>query len=307
MADINTLAFHIVSEIAEGTVKVKEDANKWCQESLANYQELFVKDEEAKEETINTDKRLPNFSYKVLDKLEECRAIGKKKSDNFKYTTLPIGRISSWFYLSPFDIASWASNFKTILTSDNPSTEDIAWALGNTFSKRLDYDVNLDDLGKDLIVRLGKKGRPMQGGVSKHVYAVYCILKNITPKIPELNNLLMAHRMDSERIISSINVLNNTSEEFSGLIGETVLLELPYRIRYGMGRVGIELLMLPGIGAKTVQAIFKRRIRTCKELVAAHAMGQSVLANNKWLKVKDVAEEIARIGYVAYLKKDKRK
>jgi len=296
IADADSLAFHLVSEIAEGNVETYEDAVRWYVRSLAFHQKLFDKGSMQWDspDALVTD---------VLDRLLRCGAL--KIDTQKRMSPTAIGKVASWFYFSPFDIASWVDNFKTILKG-KPSSADIAWAVGNTASARKDYPVKLDRVTAKMNREFTNKWGLIRGGAEKHIFAVYCILTDSDPKRADLSALITGYRIDSERTAQAIEVLGTFGNYFNHLNAENVILELPYRIRYGCGEKGLELLMLPGVGRKTVkQLMTNRHIFSCKELVAAQELGHQVFPAAKWGKLQAAAKEIARIGHIAYIKKSK--
>lgn len=296
IADLNALAFHLVSEIAEGNVKTSKEALRWYVRSLANHQKLF----ENHSVSWDTPEELVTD---VIERLIKCGALRKDVSETL-YPT-PIGRVASWFYFSPFDTASWVDNFKKVLGNKKPSNADIAWAVGNTFSARQDYPVKLNGSAEKMHDTFSDRWEMVEGA-EKHTFAVYCLLTDTNPKRQDLNGLIAGYRIDSERMAQAIELLGTIGNYFDKAEAENVILELPYRIRYGCGDRGLELLMLPGVGRKTAKQLMgNRRIYSCKELVSAQELGHKVFTDTKWDKLKNAAKEIARIGHIAYIKKIK--
>jgi replicative superfamily II helicase len=278
--------FHIISEIAEKNISTIEDALKWYLRSLLHHQSIFESEDVAK-----------NFILTTLDELEKYGAI--KRSVN-GYVTTKIGLVASWYYLSPYDVVGWASNFKSIMSEDFRS-EDIAWALANIDSCLSDYSTKIFDINYSKFeIYLQGKGRLLNGGVGKKAFAYFCILKNMTVEQREMYSIVAGTKMDMERISSAIKTLGNASKMFEDCPNKHLVLELPYRLRYGLDNV--ELVLIPGVGSVTAKKMMGRRIFTCKELLMAQEMGQKVLTDEKWVKVKDVVKQIANIGYINYLK-----
>jgi len=283
--------FHIISEIAEKNIASIEDALKWYLRSLLHHQSIFESDEIAK-----------RFVTSTFDELEKYGAI-KKSVDG--YSATKIGLVASWYYLSPYDVVGWANNFKSIMAEEFKS-EDIAWALANIDSCLSDYSTKIADIKYyNFETYLQGKGRMLNGGVGKKAFAYYCILKNLPIEQRELYSIMAGTRMDMERISSAIKTLGKTSKIFEGCSNKHLLLELPYRLRYGIDNV--ELVMIPGVGTVIAKKMMGRRIFTCKELLMAQEMGQKVLTDDKWHKVKDVVKQIANIGYLNYLKYEDQK
>jgi len=296
IATVPSLAFHIVSEIAEGTVYDYKTAYNWYQRSLAHHQNLFLI---SKLDWSSAE----NLIEDVLNRLVGCGAVRKDlTTGDLKVSA--IGRVASWFYFNPFDVSDWANNFKKILAYNKPTLADIAWALGNTATAKEDYGLKrLPDTIKKIEYDLTDNQVSMSDSVRKHVLSIYYLLSGKDAEIVELRNTMSVYRMDGARIGQALPLLGNIGRYFKGLPSEDLLLEIPYRLQYGMGNRGMELLVLPGVGVKTAkQLMYNRKIYSCKELVAAQEMGHKVFTDNKWEKLAPVAKEISRIGHIQYLK-----
>jgi hypothetical protein len=291
ISDEDAVAFHLVSEIAEGNVTNPAEACEWFRRSLAHHQQLLGETEEGVEELILT----------VLKRLYDCGAIAKTKDDKKIFATI-IGKVASWYYFSPFDVADWTSNFRQIMSEDrSPNPEAIAWAVGHTSTNIKEYQKDPVGAEAQYVARVGKG---IRGGATRHCYAIYCLLTGATPETPEHNTIVGRYRMDGDRFSTAIQALQTIGKYFDQVIHDHVIYELPYRMKYGVDR-GIELVMLPGVGGRTAEQIMSRRVYTCRELVAAQQTGLPILTAAKWEKVRHVAEEIARVGHVQYLKRIK--
>jgi helicase len=113
------LAFHLVSEIHHGDVQTTEDVHKWYKRSLAYFQN------KALEETVVDG---------TLDLLKKCGAIAE---ENGNWSARPIGKVSSMFYFSPFDVSDLYFNFKSLFEQNNEDNDYLlSMALGNIDSQR---------------------------------------------------------------------------------------------------------------------------------------------------------------------------
>jgi len=299
IADKNTLAFHIVSEIAEGSVKNITMGIKWFCRSLAHFQGILEKGTPAlTSEDIISD---------VFKKLVNCGAIIQGTDGNYSATA--IGKISSWFYITPFDVADWKTNFQTILSADKkPNDEAIAWALGHTNTAVNEYSLSpVPSFVSSIVLNLNKMGRNVVGGADKHISAMYSLLTGRESGIPEIDMLAGRYRMDSERTAQAIQMLHTVGRYFDGSNHEYMIYELPLRLSYGMSDACMELLVIPSIGAKTAKQIMGRNVRTAKELMAAQTMGTKVLTDKKWEQVKKDVEQVALLGHIEYLKRKSRR
>lgn len=289
--NMGALAFHLVAEIAAGTVKTLGHALLWYNRSLAHHQGIM-------EENTTSQELLQD----VLSALLRCGAI--KQNMEGQYITTTLGTIASWFYFSPFDVADWCANFKRIMSGAPITNETLAWALTYTASNKTDYpQKEMSPLSQRIINTCLSAGLPFGDTmVLRHTTAMYHILSGTDAESGEIAVLMSRYRADNERVVQAIQLLGSMGGYFTGLPGEYVQYELPTRVRYGMGDVGMELLLLPGIGPVGAKQIIARGIRTCKELVASHYMGNKILSDTKWAAVQAQATEIARIGHINYIK-----
>jgi len=120
------LAFHLVSEIHHGTVSTTDDVHAWYKRSLAYFQNKSL-DETVVDQTLNL--------------LKKCSAVWEEKGEEDgedKWTCRPIGKVSSMFYFSPFDVSDLYFNFKNLF-EDKKEDNDyfIATALGNIDGQRM--------------------------------------------------------------------------------------------------------------------------------------------------------------------------
>lgn len=289
--DIDILGFHLVSEISEKTVKNGIDALGWFKRTLAYHQQLFA-DADAQDQ----------FIIKTMDKLSLCGAIKEDPHNPKNCVTTPIGDISSWFYFSPFDVASWKRNFEKVLQSRNPTNTQIAWALGATAKTANDYPIKFEG-SVDLASEINGYGLKVACGQLKHVYALKMLLNDSKPTNKDFYSLMAQYRMDMQRLMSAIQLLGIRGRYFQDLPGEDLIMEIGDRVRYGISGKGFELVLLPGIGKVLAHSIMGRNIFTCKDFVGACAAGQAPVTEGVLKKALPVAKEIARIGYKEFMKR----
>ena len=138
------LAFHLVSEIHHGTVSTTDDVHDWYKRSLAYFQNKSL-DETVVDQTLAL--------------LKKCSAVWEEDG---KWTCRPIGKVSSMFYFSPFDVSDLYFNFKNLF-EDNKEDNDyfISTALGNIDGQRMNIVSRLE---KDEMSLYANKVRTMMPG-----------------------------------------------------------------------------------------------------------------------------------------------
>jgi len=289
IANTDAVAFHMISEITERAVYDVSTACAWFSRTLSHHQHLFGETDDVQD-----------LIKDVLRALLQCGAI-KAGPDGKSVSATPIGKIASWFYFNPFDVASWAKNFRDITIGDTaPSIEDIAWALGYTATNKKTYATSNPD--HELTYYLDNLRRPISGGADRSCFTLFCMLTNKIPRNGEYIGMMSGYRIDGDRICAAIGALHNMGDYFSEAKHVNVFYELPYRLKHGLDK-GLELVMLPSIGKKTAEQIMSRRVFSCKDLVAAQNSLMPILSAAKWEKVKYAATQIALVGPIEYLKR----
>jgi hypothetical protein len=198
------------------------------------------------------------------------------------------------------------SNFKYALKDSQPTKAVLAWALANIPSIRNDFP--LKDINREMCYNTFKKDLPGDLRITpvceKYALAYYSMLIGRDPKMPELYGMVSTCRMDMERKLSAIHVLNSLSGSFTNLPGFNKFLELPYLLKYGISSTAVELVMLPGIGTENAKKLVNvHKIYTARDLIASVRMGRKPLPQSLLEKVIPVAEDIANLGKSVWLKK----
>lgn len=138
------LAFHLVSEIHHGNISTTDDVHEWYKRSLAHFQNKSL-DETVVDQTLTL--------------LKKCGAIWEEDG---VWTCKPIGKVSSMFYFSPFDVSDLYFNFKNLF-EDNKEDNDyfVSTALGNIDVQRMNIVSRLE---KDEMSLYANKVRTMMPG-----------------------------------------------------------------------------------------------------------------------------------------------
>lgn len=284
------LAFHLVSEIAEGAVKTKAQALEWFKRSLCWFQNIF-----------GTPEKTEAFMEQVLAELLKCRAIDQVKG---RYKATAIGKVASWFYFSPFDVSDWASNLHRALHDKELNPTTLAWALANTHTARQDFgSPNLAESFNPLCKQLQGAGYFVCDSLGKQLVAYNHLLTGTEPQVKELNVVVGALRKDAPRTVAAIQALRAVGGMFRGAPHEAVVYELGPRLNYGMGDRCLELLCIPHIGRKTAEQLAGRGITTAKQLVAAQTYEVKAVTDTLWNRIKAEAMEVAQVGHLTYLKR----
>lgn len=262
------LAFHLVSEIHQETIKTKDDIHHWYCRSLAHFQANELDD------TIVDG---------VIDLLKKCGAVWEEDGI---YTVTSIGKIASLFYYSPFDVSDLKRNFTQLFT-DRKEDDDLytAVALGNIDTHRFGIvsRAERDDMGmfsNTLNMKFGK-GNIRESAI-KAAYVYHQLLTGVTN--PLFASMSRGLQFDFPR-------LNQVLQAIDGFTGGWNKMkwfrELQLRMNYGVKGPLLFLCELPNIGKVRANKLYKAGIKSLHDVVN----NPDVLRKSTGLK-KDKIEEI---------------
>lgn len=241
MNEEDTLAFHLTAEVAEGDVQTAQEAVSWHGRSLAAHQGKPIHQGRREGDAAPGGAK---GAGDVLDRLNRVGIFSRTKRG--KYEATPLGRVASWLYFSPFDIADWARNFRSLIERDQLYDDDhLAWALGavkTAYETHLPRDLERDMA--DMAFRLKDKGH-QQARMPAACLAFYGCLQAITFKT--MLGLQSGLRRDAPRVLQAIELIDN--HVLKGL-GREYIQALGPRIQYGCNWTEADLCRLPGVGGK---------------------------------------------------------
>lgn len=241
MNEVNTLAFHLVAEVAEGDVKDSKSAVKWYERSLAHLQGLVLPEEDQ----VVSAKR-------VMQDLRRCGVLACNEAGTYEATQL--GRVASTLYYSPFDVGDWASNFRWASENDKHYNDDVvAWALGNVRTAYIDTWLPKEHEGD-----MGNlEWRLAQTGVGRlncppAVLSFHGLLTGT--KYRGLKSHMRQLEFDGDRIMQAITQID---AKVLKTLGRTYCETLSLRLQYGCSWQEAELCQIPGVGAKRASALIE--------------------------------------------------
>ncbi len=252
MIDLNkessnkTLAFHIVSEIHHGSVKNKEDVQTWYSRTLASFQDTDLKDS-----IIET----------MIESLKKKGVV--KEDENGQYTLTPIGKISSMFYYSPYDVADLCKNFNNLFLKEKSHDDHLlSIALANIDSNRQMIvsaveAAEMDSYNNMLIAKKMIVDKP----VTKMGFCYYLLLNGTENKI--LSAQLRGLQFDFGRVkevIGAIDTMNSHWDKYEWLK------KLSVRIAYGVTNEQVDIVALTGIGKVKAEKLWKAGLKDLKTI-----------------------------------------
>lgn len=241
------LAFHLVNEIFQESIKDRDDVHYWYNRSLAKFQAHEFDD------TIVDG---------VIELLKKCGAIWEEDG---KFTVTTVGKVSSLFYYSPFDVSDLRRNFNNLF--DNHKEEDdyhLSLALGNVDTQRTGivsrvereemsrYATQIESLyGRGVIfepaIKAGFAYYLLMNGQSNNFFA--SMTRGLMFDFPRLNQVLMA--LDS----------------FGGKWGRRGWFnELQTRVTYGVKGPMAVLCQIPNVGKARATKLWAAGLRSIDDV-----------------------------------------
>lgn len=269
-----TLAFHLVSEIHHGEIKTIEDIHNWYERSLARFQAVDLDDS-------------------VVDKtLELLMQVGAIKEVDGIYEATSIGKVSSMFYYSPFDVSDLRRNFR-FLFMKNLENNDFAlsMALGNIDSIRMGFVTKneKEEMSDYLNIIKNNFGDVYLDSSVKGGYSYYCLLRGMDPG--PFNSLSRGLQLDFERTASVLNALDNMAAKWNK---KNYFKTVALRIAYGVRAELVNLCRIPNIGKARAERLFSAGFRNPQDLVGNFDKVKQVL-NMKDEKILEIIKSAGNI------------
>lgn len=284
MNDEDTLAFHLCAEVAEGDVQTAEEAVSWHARSLAAHQGHPIHQGRREGDAAPGGAK---GAGDVLDRLHRVGIFTRNKRG--KYEATPLGRVASWLYFSPFDIADWASNFRYLVEKDQIYDDDfIAWALGSVKTSYASYLPREHDRDMaDLSFRLKDKGL-QRARLPAACLALQGCLTGVTYKF--IVGMQRGLVRDLSRILQAIELID---KHVLQSLGRDYVKALSPRIQYGCTWTEAELCRLPGIGGKKATLLVREGLDSLRSVAeAGKAELQAILGKKTGIKAWRAAREL---------------
>lgn len=263
-----TLAFHLVSEIHQGNIQDKDDVHHWYKRSLAAFQSHDLEDD---------------VVDNTIEILKKCGAVWEEDG---KYTVTSVGKISSLFYFSPFDVSDLKRNFNLLF--DNGKENDDLWisvALGNTDTQRCGIVSRVE---REEMSRFAKQVSDAFGqGVIfepaiKAAFAYHLLMTGRSNN--HFAGIARGLQFDFQRLNQVLQAL----DAFTGKWGRKGWFhKLGLRVLYGVGGDLVYLCQIPQVGKARATKLWNAGIRSVEDVASNPDKVKACLG----LK-KDLIEEI---------------
>ncbi len=266
-----TLAFHLVSEIHHGQIKNIRDVHSWYEKSLAFFQYNDLDDS-------------------IVDKtIELLMKVGAIKEVEDQYEVTSVGKVSSMFYYSPFDVADLRRNFREFFASQNDSNDiALSLALGNIDSIRSGFVSRAEkDEMEDFCNTVYKiYGDRYLDSSLKGAYSYYCLLRGMN--LGPFNSLARGLQLDFERLISVLNALDTFAAKWNK---KYFFNNVALRIAYGVRSELVDFCKIPNIGKVRAEKLFSAGFRKPIDIIKNINVARKIL-NMKDEKIAEIVKSI---------------
>jgi len=270
-----TLAFHLVSEIHHGNVKTTQDVHDWYERSLAHYQANDLED------------TIIDSTLNMLCK----RGIIRKKDG--EYETSAVGKISSMFYYSPFDIADLLINFSFLFDMSLQKNEfAVTYSLGNIDTNFMNYisKAEAGEMGaySDEVKKVYRNAKDPS---IKAGYAYWLLINGMSS--PAFGSMARGYQFDYPRTNSVLNALDSMGAKWEQ---KQFFKDLQSRITYGVKSHLLPLCRIESIGKVRAQKLYAAGFKDA-DAVASDSDKVSRILNMK--NVEDVITSAKKLALVS--------
>jgi helicase len=243
------LSFHLVNEIYNKNIKNIDDVYSWYEDTLGDYQSKDI-DSLVLDSTINNLKN---------------RNIITEKNSNLKTTN--VGKISSIFYYSPFDVADFKNNLKLFYKVGIYDDYFLSFILANVDSNRCSVvskdEKNNISLYKSKIEKFfsfNKIKTYYNDSSLKYAYCYFNILNGMYDN--QFLNYFKSIQYDFPRTLEVLKSINSFDIK---LYDKNFFDNLKIRIQNGVPNHLVDLCRIPNIGRQRSKILYDNGIKSLVE------------------------------------------
>ena len=272
-----TLAFHLVAEIHHGNVSTTDDIHTWYRRSLAYFQ------------NIELDDQVVDNTLKLLN---NKRVIGQDENEN--WFCKPIGKVSSLFYFSPFDVSELYFNFRGLFDEGRENDDyALSLALGNidTFKNGIVSRLEKDEMSLYANrVRQNVKGFYNDASLK----ASFCYYNLLTGSSSQACAAIQRNiQFDFARVSQVLQALDS----FTGQFGQKGFFKnLEGRIVTGVPSHLVDFCQLPNVGKVRARKLYEHGIKTLDDLLKKDVSEVKKILNMKKENIDEIIKEARRIS-----------
>ena len=274
------LAFHLVSEIHHSDVETTDDVHAWYKRSLAYFQN------KALDQTVVD---------KTLELLRKCGAIYQEDD---KWKCCAIGKVSSMFYFSPFDVSDLYFNFKNLF-SGNKEDDDysLSMALANIDSQRMNIVSRIEKEEMSMYaskVRIMFAGQYFNDASLKAGYCYFNLLNGVNSQACSATQRNL--QFDFNRLSQVLQALDSFGGNW-GMDGFFKTLE--GRIVNGVPPHLVDICRLPNIGRVRATKLYDAGFKTVEAIADMDFEKFKKIANMKGDSAKQVMDDAKNFALIS--------
>jgi|694.fasta_scaffold01707_22 helicase len=273
------LAFHLVSEIHHEYIGNIEEIKIWYERSLAYFQNR----------NLNS-----TYLNELLEELIKKEIIYEEDG---KFVASSIGKISSIFYFSPFDVADLRKNFYFLFLKKNQENDiHLACALSKIDSNRINI-VNSSEkkemqmFDQKLQRELKDDYKYLTEGVKKSVYCYHNLLNGYNSTA--LAGYQRGLQLNFERIGQILSVIDSMSGKWKQ---ESFFKDLQKRIAYGVPAYLVELCQLPNIGKVRAKKLFDMGFKNIESIAEMDDKKLKGILNMKEEYITEIKKQAMKLS-----------
>ena len=214
-----------------------------------------------------------------------------------KFVASSIGKISSIFYFSPFDVADLRKNFYFIFLKKNQENDiHLACALSKIDSNRINI-VNSSEkkemqiFDRKLQRELKDDYKYLTEGVKKSVYCYHNLLNGYNSTA--LAGYQRGLQLNFERIGQILSVIDSMSGKWNQ---ESFFKDLQKRIAYGVPAYLVELCQLPNIGKVRAKKLFDMGFKNIESIVEMDDKKLKGILNMKEEYITEIKKQAMKLS-----------
>jgi len=275
------LAFHIVNEIFNKSIKTTEDIHEWYRKSLCYFQSKDLNE---------------SILDKTIDLLKK-RGVIYEYQGEWKATA--VGRVSSMYYFPPLDVADLKSNLLVLVENGLESNDyAISMLLGNLDSHKAGiisraekdevslYSNRLDELLRKEGIKVFKTDSSV-----KTSYCYYNILNSLNSD--NMNALMRGLQMDAPRVIEVLKQID--AMDIKEGLGD-YLNRLLIRLQSGVPSHFVDLCFIKNIGKQRAKKLYENNVKNLDEFLNCPKDKLVKLLNMKVDKVEEILLDAKKLS-----------
>jgi helicase len=273
------LAFHLVSEIHHGDITTTDDVHEWYKRSLAYFQNKSL-EEKAVDET--------------LDLLSKCGAIYQ---DEGKWKCRAIGKVSSMFYFSPFDVSNLFYNFKNLFERNKEDDDySVAMSLADIDSQRIGIVSRIEKQEMEGFANKVRNMFPGKNYVDSVLKIGFCYHNLLNGKTPQACASIQRNlQFDFNRFSQVLQSLDSLGGKWDQ---EGYFKILEGRITNGVPAHLVNLCRLPSIGKTRANNLYNAGFKTVEAVANMNFEKFKSIANMSTDSAKKIMEDAKNLAMI---------